>query len=147
VSEPKEIYLQPECCADPDVGRLWCEHDAPVDCDDGIPWTRYVLADQPDELPPLPPDTADIWCKHGVQIAVHRHCQACADDRPPDPQSHTTCEEVVGLLPKCVMVDCERLGEPLMCAEHTAVHVYPDGSYEGPDGSVQWIPDKPTEGV
>jgi hypothetical protein len=27
------------------VGRLWCEHDAPVDCEDGKPWTKYILAD------------------------------------------------------------------------------------------------------
>ena len=45
MSDPTEIYLQPECCADEYVGRLWCEHDAPVDCEDGVPWTKYVRAD------------------------------------------------------------------------------------------------------
>ena len=50
----REIFLQPECCADEHTGRLWCEDDAPVDCedDDGneIPWTRYVRADLHDSL-------------------------------------------------------------------------------------------------
>jgi hypothetical protein len=44
MSDPTVIYLQPECCADPDTGRLWCEDDAPVDCEEGAPWTKYVLA-------------------------------------------------------------------------------------------------------
>lgn len=42
---PERIYLQPKCCETPDVGRLWCEHDAPVACEDGVPWTEYVRAD------------------------------------------------------------------------------------------------------
>lgn len=50
MSGPKEIFLQPECCADPDVGRLWCEDDAPIDCEDGNPWTRYVRADEIERL-------------------------------------------------------------------------------------------------
>jgi hypothetical protein len=45
MSDPEAIYLQPECCADPSVGRLWCEDDAPVDCEEGKPWTKYVRAD------------------------------------------------------------------------------------------------------
>lgn len=44
MSDPKEIYLQPECCADPDVGRLWCEDDEPQKCEEGVPWTKYVVA-------------------------------------------------------------------------------------------------------
>jgi hypothetical protein len=48
--DPTEIFLQPECCADPDAGRLWCEDDAPVDCEDDVPWTRYVRADLYDAL-------------------------------------------------------------------------------------------------
>ena len=44
MSDPAVIYLQPECCADPGTGRLWCEDDAPVDCEEGAPWTKYVLA-------------------------------------------------------------------------------------------------------
>ena len=44
MTDPEVIYLQPECCADPEVGRLWCEDDAPEDCEDGKPWTKYVLA-------------------------------------------------------------------------------------------------------
>lgn len=46
MSDPKEIYLQPECCADPATGRLWCEDDSPEDCEDGASWTKYVLADE-----------------------------------------------------------------------------------------------------
>jgi hypothetical protein len=49
MSDPTVIYLQPECCAEPDAGRLWCEHDAPVDCEDGKPWTKYILADLANE--------------------------------------------------------------------------------------------------
>jgi len=41
----ERIYLQPKCCASEDVGRLWCEHDSPEDCEDGEPWTEYVRAD------------------------------------------------------------------------------------------------------
>ena len=45
MTEPREIYLQPACCADPNVGRLWCEHDEPVECEEGVPWSRYVRGD------------------------------------------------------------------------------------------------------
>lgn len=44
---PERIYLQPACCATPDVGRMWCEDPDPVDCEDGVPWTEYVRADRP----------------------------------------------------------------------------------------------------
>jgi hypothetical protein len=50
--DPDRIYLQPPCCADPDTGRLWCEDDEPVECEDGVPWTEYVRAD-------LCPETGD----------------------------------------------------------------------------------------
>lgn len=46
MSELKRIWLQPECCATPDVGRLWCEHDEPEPCPDGEPWVEYVRADE-----------------------------------------------------------------------------------------------------
>jgi len=39
------IWLQPECCADSDVGRLWCQDPDPEDCPDGVPWTKYIRAD------------------------------------------------------------------------------------------------------
>lgn len=42
---PEGIFLQPSCCASPDTGRLWCEHDAPEDCDERRPWTPYIRAD------------------------------------------------------------------------------------------------------
>lgn len=43
--DPRQLFLQPECCAADDTGRLWCEHDAPIDCEDGKPWVRYIRAD------------------------------------------------------------------------------------------------------
>jgi len=43
---PKRIYLQPECCADPEMGRLWCEDPNPVDCSDGVDWAEYTLTDR-----------------------------------------------------------------------------------------------------
>lgn len=45
MSDPKVIYLQPECCADPELGRLWSETPGPVDCEDGKPWVKYTMAD------------------------------------------------------------------------------------------------------
>ena len=44
------IWLQPECCADPDSGRLWCQDPDPEDCEDGNVWTKYVRADRIEEL-------------------------------------------------------------------------------------------------
>lgn len=46
MSDYERIYLQPECCADPDVGRLWCQDDGPESCPDGEKWTPYVLASE-----------------------------------------------------------------------------------------------------
>jgi len=45
MSDYERIYLQPECCADEENGRLWCEDKDPVECDDGVEWTEYVRAD------------------------------------------------------------------------------------------------------
>jgi hypothetical protein len=42
---PQRIYLQPRCCITESEGRLWCEHDAPENCEDGVDWTAYVRAD------------------------------------------------------------------------------------------------------
>lgn len=50
MSDPNEIFLQPACCADREVGRLWCEDDSPEDCDAGNPWVRYVHVDKHAEL-------------------------------------------------------------------------------------------------
>ena len=44
MTNPKTIYLQPECCADPSIGRVWCEDNEPESCDLGVPWTEYVLS-------------------------------------------------------------------------------------------------------
>lgn len=44
MSDPDYIYLQPECCASEDTGRLWCEDD-PDDGEDGAEWVQYVRAD------------------------------------------------------------------------------------------------------
>ncbi len=40
--DPKEIYLQPACCAGD--AREWCDHD-PWECEEGVKATRYVRAD------------------------------------------------------------------------------------------------------
>lgn len=45
MSDHKRIWLQPECCACPTDGRLWCQDPDPVDCEDGVPWTEYIRAD------------------------------------------------------------------------------------------------------
>lgn len=50
MSDPKEIYLAPKCCPDPEFGRCWATDDewplAPGDEDNGhYPATRYVRAD------------------------------------------------------------------------------------------------------
>jgi hypothetical protein len=50
VKEYKYIWLQPECCADPDEGRHWCQDPDPVDCDDGEPWTKYILVSEHESL-------------------------------------------------------------------------------------------------
>lgn len=45
MSEDHEvIYLEPECCADPDLGRTWCQ-DVPWDCVDGVHPTAYIRKD------------------------------------------------------------------------------------------------------
>lgn len=43
MSDYTRIYLQPECCANPDVGRLWCQDDEPETCPDGEKWVPYIL--------------------------------------------------------------------------------------------------------
>ena len=45
MNDHERIFLQPDCCADPDTGRLWCEDPSPEDCDQGTPWTEYVRRD------------------------------------------------------------------------------------------------------
>jgi hypothetical protein len=45
MTDPDVIYLEPKCCADPDIGRCWCEHDAFEHCEDGQKATKYVRAD------------------------------------------------------------------------------------------------------
>ena len=49
-----EIYLQPPGTAEAPEGRLWCQDDAPFDCedDDGnvVPWVKYVRSDIHDAL-------------------------------------------------------------------------------------------------
>lgn len=68
--DPAEIYLQPECCADSEMGRLWCEHDAPEECDEGARWTRYVRADT-HPAPAKVPDGSElvhIGYTNGAQV-------------------------------------------------------------------------------
>lgn len=45
MSDHPRIYLQPECCADEEMGRVWCDHDAPDNCENGVKWTEYVRVD------------------------------------------------------------------------------------------------------
>lgn len=48
MTDPKEIYLEPACCADPYTGRTWAA-DQPwersPECTDHQPATRYVRSD------------------------------------------------------------------------------------------------------
>jgi hypothetical protein len=46
-SGPERIWLEPECCADPSVGRTWCKDNVwPLcDCDAQAEATEYVRAD------------------------------------------------------------------------------------------------------
>ncbi len=39
------IWLEPECCAEDDTGRMWCQ-DPVFECDCGNQPTRYVRADK-----------------------------------------------------------------------------------------------------
>lgn len=75
MSDPKVIYLQPECCADPYVGRLWCEHADPEDCEDGRRWAKYVL-DGWQDISKAPRDgtVVDLWHRHGHRVANMRWC-------------------------------------------------------------------------
>lgn len=47
MSDYKDIYLQPECCADPYDGQMWSQDSAPGDeCEEGVEWTHYIRADR-----------------------------------------------------------------------------------------------------
>jgi len=46
----KYIYLQPECCAEFGVGRLWCEDPDPEDCEDGKSWEKYIRFEEYEKL-------------------------------------------------------------------------------------------------
>ena len=69
ISDPTEIFLQPKCCADPAYGRTWCEGDAPVDCEDGVPWTKYVRADVVE------------WQLRVAELAVYKRAYAYLQER------------------------------------------------------------------
>ncbi len=51
--ELKVIYLQPECCVDPEFGRVWCEHDSPEPCPDGKRWDKYTIIPEGFALVPI----------------------------------------------------------------------------------------------
>lgn len=86
MSDLREIFLQPECCADEHTGRLWCEDDAPVDCEDEngneVPWTRYVRADLYDALRAAAGKVTCNRCR-GMQMVYDPRCiterSACPD--------------------------------------------------------------------
>ena len=51
----KYIWLQPECCAYPDLEKMWCpassmKDPGPVDCEHGKKWTRYIRFDNHEHL-------------------------------------------------------------------------------------------------
>lgn len=50
MSDHTKIYLQPECCAGEDTGRLWCQDNEPESCPDGEKWTSYILQSEYDRL-------------------------------------------------------------------------------------------------
>ena len=43
---PDRIWLEPDCCADPSTGSLWCQDNVwQGTCEDGVPATEYIRAD------------------------------------------------------------------------------------------------------
>ena len=42
----EELWLEPECCADPYTGRMWAQDDVGPCPDCGEPWVKYVIAAQ-----------------------------------------------------------------------------------------------------
>lgn len=52
MDQHKIIYLQPECCADPEVGPMWCQDDNPgiecCECEKCKNWTPYILKSEYD---------------------------------------------------------------------------------------------------
>ena len=49
--DPDAIYLQPVCCAEPSVGRLWSEDDHTGEDDGcGAMWTKYTRQDRAAEI-------------------------------------------------------------------------------------------------
>ena len=44
MTDPERIWLEPECCACPDTGRLWCQHKVWPDDECREEPTEYVLA-------------------------------------------------------------------------------------------------------
>jgi len=65
-SDPKEIWLEPACCADPHSGRLWAEDNPFPECDDGVQPTRYIRADLAAPTPPLALVIALVRAKEAV---------------------------------------------------------------------------------
>jgi len=69
MNDPETIWLQPECCADADVGRLWCKDPDPEDCPDGVAWTEYIRTDLANA-----PDLFDA-----LDDLLHQAKRACGD--------------------------------------------------------------------
>lgn len=42
---PPVIWLEPDCCADPSVGRTWCQDEFAFECEEGGKAVKYVRAD------------------------------------------------------------------------------------------------------
>jgi Rps23 Pro-64 3,4-dihydroxylase Tpa1-like proline 4-hydroxylase len=65
MSEYNDIYLEPECCADPETGQMWCQ-DPINECDEGVEWTHYILGDSVTEQ--LAEQAAELkWYKTSVE--------------------------------------------------------------------------------
>jgi len=56
----KEIYLEPELCADPTVGSVWCEDSQRCEnC--GKLWIKYVIWDKELERQPARKPVVDFY--------------------------------------------------------------------------------------
>ncbi len=64
MSDPERIFLEAECCVDPDYGRQWNSRDIGPneDCDNESPWVEYVRADlvDPDALGQVKAENAEL---------------------------------------------------------------------------------------
>lgn len=91
----KVIYLQPECCADPSTGRLWCEDDNPErercdnpDCDGS--WHRYVLDKKSEIVSEVVIETCGVC---GARLAHFCNVKNWHSDDATEIRSEFVCDE------------------------------------------------------